>query len=54
MDVQKAYFTHTGQSKKKIKRSFYEVDETDGVEASKLRQEKLSDFIRKTNTVNGY
>jgi hypothetical protein len=30
-DVQKAYFAHTGQSKHKIKRPFYELDESDGV-----------------------
>jgi hypothetical protein len=53
-DVQKAYFAHTGQSHKKIKRPFYEVDESDGAAVVELAQENLNGYIMKTNADNGY
>jgi phage gpG-like protein len=53
-DVQKAYFAHTGQSKHKILRPFYEVDESDGQAVTELIQKDVNDLIRETNALNGY
>lgn len=53
-DVQKAYFAHTGQSKHRIKRPFYAVDESDGRAVVELCQENLNRLIVETNAGNGY
>ena len=53
-DVQKAYFAHTGQSHKKIKCPFYEVDESDGAAVVAIAQANLNGYITKTNADNGY
>jgi hypothetical protein len=48
-DIEKAYYAHTGQSKKKIKRPFYEVDEADGIAVVELCQKNLNAYIEATN-----
>jgi hypothetical protein len=53
-DCQKAYFAHTGQSKKKIVRPFYQLIDSDGAAIVELAQENLNDLIRDTNAANGY
>jgi hypothetical protein len=53
-DVQKAYFAHTGQSKKKIVRPFYQLIDDDAEAIVELCQENLNDLIRDTNAANGY
>jgi len=53
-DVQKAYFAHTGQSKKKIVRPFYQLIDDDGKAIVELCQENLNGLIRETNQANGY
>jgi hypothetical protein len=53
-DVEKAYFAHTGQSMHKIKRPFYEVNESDAEAVVELCQENLNDLIREKNAENGY
>jgi hypothetical protein len=53
-DVQKAYFAHTGQSKKKVVRPFYQLIDDDGKAIAELCQENLNDLIRETNAANGY
>jgi hypothetical protein len=49
-DIEKAYFAHTGQSVHKIKRPFYEVDESDGTAVVEFLQQKLDAYIEATNT----
>ncbi len=53
-DVQKAYFAHTGQSKHKIKRPFYEVNDEDSRQVAETYQENLNRMILETNAANGY
>lgn len=52
-DVQKAYYAHTGQSIHKIKRKFYQLDESDGKAIVGLCQENLNDYIRDSNQQRG-
>jgi len=53
-DVQKAYYAHTGQSRKKVLRPFYEVDESDAQAVVELCQDNLNKYIIETNAKNGY
>jgi hypothetical protein len=53
-DCQKAYFAHTGQSKKNIVRPFYMLIDDDAEKIVELCQENLNDLIRETNAANGY
>jgi hypothetical protein len=53
-DTEKAYFAHTGQSKKKIKRKFYEVDEADAAAVVEVCRENLCEYITNTNASRGY
>lgn len=53
-DCQKAYFAHTGQSKKKIVRPFYQLIDDDAEAIVALCQENLNDLIREENAKNGY
>jgi hypothetical protein len=48
-DIEKAYFAHTGQSAKKIRRPFYELDETIAANVRKVIAENLNDFIAEAN-----
>jgi hypothetical protein len=45
-DTEKAYFAHTGQSVKRIKRKFYQATREDALKVIELAQEALSDYIR--------
>jgi hypothetical protein len=53
-DVQKAHFAHTGQSKQKIVRPFYQLIDDDADKIVELCQENLNGLIRDTNAANGY
>jgi hypothetical protein len=53
-DCQKAYFAHTGQSKKQIVRPFYQLIDDDAVAIVELCQENLNGLINDTNAANGY
>jgi len=44
-DTQKAYFAHTGQSRKRIVRSFYGANETDVRNVTELVQENMNEYI---------
>jgi hypothetical protein len=53
-DVQNAYFAHSGQSKKKVVRRFYQLIAEDGQNIAELCQPYLNDLIRETNGKSGY
>jgi hypothetical protein len=53
-DTFKAYLAHTGQSRKKIVRPFYQLIDDDGIAISELCQENLNKLITETNQKNGY
>jgi hypothetical protein len=52
-DTFKAYLAHTGQSKKKIIRAFYNLEEDDGQAISELCQANLNEMIRNSNAERG-
>jgi hypothetical protein len=45
-DTQKAYYAHTGQSKKRVLRKFYAANAEDTQRVIELVQENLNDYIR--------
>jgi hypothetical protein len=53
-DTFKAYLAHTGQSKKKIVRPFYQLIDSDGPEVMEVARERLVEYINQTNRDNGY
>jgi hypothetical protein len=52
-DTQKAYFAHTGQSKKKIRRPFYELDDKIAQDVYQVCVANLTDYIIATNGLMG-
>lgn len=52
-DTFKAYLAHTGQSRQRIVRPFYQLDSGDGQAISELCQANLNDMIREENAKRG-
>jgi hypothetical protein len=52
-DTQKAYYAHTGQSKHKIKRPFYDVDQKIGTAVAELATNRLIEYVNATNHARG-
>jgi hypothetical protein len=50
-DVEKAYYAHTGQSKQKILRPFYELDDTIATDVIKIVGDALNDHVREANSL---
>jgi hypothetical protein len=49
-DTDKAYYAHDGQSKQRIKRPFYELNDEDVEAIVALCQDNLTEMIRETNS----
>jgi hypothetical protein len=48
-DIEKAFFAHHGQSMHKVRRPFYEINDSDAVAVDELCQYNLNNMIRETN-----
>ena len=53
-DIQKAYFAHTGQSKKKIVRPFYQLIDIDGASRRRALPRKPQRIHHRHQRANGY
>jgi hypothetical protein len=53
-DREKAYYTQTGASKKKVIRKLYEFIAEDAATVAEVMQASLNELILETNAANGY